>query len=224
MTLSPQKLEEMTSADINKLKKNNNKDDLCSYIVLLRGKLEELESYNLISKRVEMLERSMVSSTQYQRRENIEIHGVPESVTDDELEGTCLDLLNEIGCGIISPSQVHACHRLKNKSNTITRFVNRKHADKALHNRAKLKDIDKQKLKVGNANIYINENLCRPMQYLHYKIRQAHKLKQIFSYNVWKGKLSIKMLEDSPETKIAHIDDLIDIGLASEEDKIKFLA
>ena len=30
--------------------------------------------------------------------------------------------------------QVHACHRLRNKKNTIIRFVNRKSADIALHN------------------------------------------------------------------------------------------
>ena len=103
------------SSNLSKLKNENNKDDLCRFILLLRNKVEELESYQLVSKRVQNLEKTMVNSLQYQRRESVEIHNVPESVKDDELEGKVLEVFEKIGCGKIKPSQVHACHRLKNK-------------------------------------------------------------------------------------------------------------
>ena len=224
MTSPSEKVRDMLSADSSQLKKSN-KDDLCTLIVFLRGKVEELESYQLVSKRVQLLEKTLVSSMQYSRRESIEIHGLPETIKDEELEGKCLGVLEDIGCGKIDSSQVHACHRLKNKNNTIIRFVNRKFADKALHNKSKLKNINREKYGVANdKNIYINENLCRPMQYLAYKVRQALRDRKIVSYNIWKGKLSVKLVLNGRDIVISHVQDLIDIHLACEEDKQYFLA
>ena len=214
----------MLSADGSVLKKSN-KDDLCSLISFLRGKLKELQSYQLVAKRVQLLEKTVVSSMQYSRRESIEIHGLPETVKDDELEGKCLGVLEDIGCGKIDSSQVHACHRLKNRKNTIIRFVNRKVADNALHNKSKLKNINRGKYGLANdANIYINENLCRPMQFLAFKVRKAFREKIIVSYNIWKGRLSVKLVPNGPDIVVTHVQDLIDINLATDEDKQYFLA
>ena len=215
-SITPTKLDEMNNADISALKKSN-KDDLLGYISLLRGKIEELHSYKLISERVNLLERSHLRSLQYNRRESIEICGLPEAVEDDQLEEKCLDLLGEIGCGKIKKSSVHACHRLRNRDKTIIRFVNRKHADLALHNKNKLKNIDKEKHGLSGA-VYINESLCKPMQFLAYKVRTALRQKKIASYNLWKGKLSVKI--ENRDYHISHIDDLIDLNLAEDEDKV----
>ena len=206
---------------MNKLKKSN-KEDLCGYILTLRSKIEELESYQLIAKRVQMLERSHISSLQYQRRPSIEISGIPSSF-DENLEETCIDLLGDIGCGKIEPSEIHACHRLKNRNNTIIRFVNRKHADTALHNKKKLSSIDRRKYRLPpeNKGIFINESLCRPLQFLAYKVRVALKAKKIESYNLWKGKLSIKI--SNQNYNISHIDDLIELNLAEEDDRLSFI-
>ena len=204
---------EMNNADLKKLK-HSNKDDLLAYIGLLRSKVEELASYQLISKRVQQLERSHLNSLQYQRRESIEIYGVPETVGDGELETHCIDMLEKIGCGPINERDVQACHRLKNKKNTIIRFVNRKHAGLALHNR--------KKLKTERPGVFINESLCRPMQFLAYKVRSALKAKNISSWNLWKGKLKIKL--DNQTHVISHIDDLIELNLATENDRLLFFS
>ena len=221
MSISPNKLHEMSSSDISKLKKSN-KEDLCGYILSLRTKIEELVSYQLIAKRVQMLERSHISSLQYQRRPSIEISGIPASF-DTKLEETCIELLGDIGCGKIEPSEIHACHRLKNKNKTIIRFVNRKHADTALHNKKKLEKIDRKKYSLlpQDKGIFLNESLCRPMQFLAYKVRAALKAKKIDSYNLWKGKLSIKMANQN--YNISHIDDLIELNLAEEDDRLSFI-
>ena len=129
------------------------KDDLCGYITFLRGKIDELQSYQLVSQRVYNLEKTIVNSLQYNRRESIEIHGLPETVfadddyvKDEKLEEKCLGLLEEIGVGTLNPMQVVGCHRLKNRSKVIMRFVNRKHAYKALNKKKNLKDIDKKNM------------------------------------------------------------------------------
>ena len=172
--------------------------------------MDELESYRLIAKRVEMLERSHHTSLQYNRRENIEISGIPETVTDENLEKTAVIILEAVGVPKIQAWQIHACHRLKNWNNTVLRFTTRKIADAALHNRNKLKSLNKTTIGLPEGTqLYINESLCRPYQFLNYKIRQALKRKDIYSYNLWKGRLSIKLREADRAINITHINDLI---------------
>ena len=221
MSLSSIQIEGLNTANTGKLKSNYNKDELCGYITFLRGKVEELQSYQLIAKRVHQLEKTLINSLQYHRRESIEIHGLPETIKDDKLEETCLEILEDIGVEKVSPMSVVGCHRLKNRSKVILRFVNRKHAYKALHNKKKLKDINKQKYGLKDG-LYINENLCRPLQFLAWKIRMAYKSKKVKSFNVWRGKLSVT-IDDEP-IPVYHIQDLIDLGLAEEEDIGKFLS
>ena len=139
------------------------------------------------------------------------MHGIPESIEHENLEGTCVGILNEIGCINVTERDIHACHRLKNKKNVVIRFVNRKDVDLALHNRAKLKVLDKEGKFDIKGDIYINESLCRPMQFLYWKVRCAYKGKKIDSYNLWKGKLSIKIKDGV--VNIDHIEDLINLEL-----------
>ena len=58
------------------------------------------------------------------------------------------------------------------------------------------------------------------MQFLHYKVRTAFKQKKISSYNLWKGKLALKI--DNVDHIITHVNDLIDLNLAEEEDREAF--
>ena len=128
--------------------------------------------------------------------------------------------MKDIGCGEIQPNEVHACHRLKNKKDTIIRFVCRKNADNALHFRGGLKDIDKGRYGITD-KVYINESLCQPMSFLTWKVRSAKRDGKIDSYNYWKGKLTLKM--GNSEYQISHIEDLIFLGLAEREEQSSFI-
>ena len=79
---------------------------------------------------------------QYGRRNNIEITGIPESVENEKLEETVVEVLNKINLNV-SNNNIEACQRLGKQKNkprkTIIRFVNRKFAKKALLNRKGLK-------------------------------------------------------------------------------------
>ena len=207
----------------NQLKDKYNKDNLVQYIQYLRNRNEELESYKLISQRVEMLERSQVRHLQYNRRESIEIHGIPENVKDDALEKSAVNILESIGVKNIKPYQIHACHRLKNKRNTVIRFTTRKFADGALHHRKHLREVKKEDLGFAEGTkLFINESLCPPMKFLHYKVRLAHKNKKIVGFNLWKGKLSLTVAGNDDSIVISHISDLVILGLAEQEDIERF--
>ena len=90
---------------------------------------------------------SILTSTnnleQYGRRNNIVISGIPDSVDINHLEESVTEILSDIDVKVTS-NDIEACHRIGKKNNriystkTIIRFVNRKHAKKALFNKKKL--------------------------------------------------------------------------------------
>ena len=107
------------------------------------------------------LEQNVSRLDQYGRRENIEIAGIPEFISDKELESKVLLILKKIGLMHIRHYDIVACHRLGKKRrsecrNTIVRFVNRKDALSCLKlgNRLGLCS------ELGFNNLRILENLC----------------------------------------------------------------
>ena len=192
------------------------KHDLVNYILHLRNEintigteLEALKANQMITKRVEYLERIQLISQQYNRRESLELNGIPINVKDDELEEKCVGIIQDVTGRGIPEWQVHACHRLKNRNKVILRFITRKIPDMAFHNRKYLKNLDKTKYGLDeNTQIYFNESLCPKMNYLFYKVRCAWKDQKLNSYNLWKGRLTIKMEENDEQIVISYINDL----------------
>ena len=69
---------------------------------------------------------------QYSRRNNVEISGIPQSVTDNQLEEKVIDILKAIDVSITS-NKIEACLCLgKKKKNVIVWVINRKYCLKAL--------------------------------------------------------------------------------------------
>ena len=76
---------------------------------------------------------------QYGRRSNLDITGIPDGVSDKNLEEKVIQVLREIQVNV-SSSDIERCHHIgksknSSKKTTIVRFVNRKHTKKALINR-----------------------------------------------------------------------------------------
>ena len=123
------------------------------------------ESNTNLNKKLQKVEEDGVNLQQYLRRNNIELHGIPDDVDDDELEDKMREIGEIIGVNI-KHRDLEACHRLKkgNKdttsSRTIVRFVNRKKCDNLHSNKYKLKSAKKDLKKIGLNGIYINANLC----------------------------------------------------------------
>ena len=164
---------------------------------------------NQQSKAVFDLENELASFQQYNRRENIEIMGIPNTVTGSELEAKVVSILNSIGCNI-SSYDIVACHRLKSKNfnqsyNTIVRFTNRKIAYYALRNRKHLKWYYP-----AFPNLFIVENLCPRYKSIFDKcmeLKRDGKIQYVWSYN---GTVHYKTPgeQDGYGTKVFHISEL----------------
>ena len=76
------------------------------------------ESNTNLNKKLQKVEEDGVNLQQYLRRNNIELHGIPDDVDDDELEDKMREIGEIIGVNI-KHRDLEACHRLK-KGNTMT--------------------------------------------------------------------------------------------------------
>ena len=89
---------------------------------------------NVLENKIIDLEIQNNNVDQYSRRNNVEIPGISQSVSDNQLEQKVVDTLKAIDVNI-TKNEIEACHRLgKKNKNVIVRVTNRKHCLKALRN------------------------------------------------------------------------------------------
>ena len=68
---------------------------------------------------------------QYSCGNNLEISGIPQSVSDNQIEGKVVDIMKAIDVNITT-NEIEACHHLgKKNKNVIVWVINRKHCLKA---------------------------------------------------------------------------------------------
>ena len=118
----------------------------------LRKYYEKLESDVIITKQVntklcdkmKFLERRCWANEQYFRRECLKTSGVPESVTNNDLEGKVLKLLEKIYFEI-HPDHIEACHWIKSNARpkkVIIKMSRRKDRDKIRTAKKSLKGLN----------------------------------------------------------------------------------
>ena len=90
----------------------------------------------------------------------MEINGIPNSISDDNLESTVINVLSKATNAHVTAVDIEACHRIgKSKGNskkTTVRFINRKHCKCALVNRKKLKSFNSGSIGLPSVKIYFN--------------------------------------------------------------------
>ena len=93
-----------------------------------------------------------------------------------------MDILNKISVDV-SPKDMEACHCVgvpkNNSKETIVRFINRKHAKKAITSRKNLR-----KSSSPNCNVFINENLTvknNDIAFLSRKLKRSSHLTKIYT-------------------------------------------
>ena len=157
----------------------------------------------------------MNSLQQYGRRNNLEISGIPDSVTTDDLEDKVIEILSKVDVNVTN-NDIEACHRMgKSKNNskkTIVRFVNRKFAKKALINRKKLITMDKSLLGLSD-NVFINENLTPQNGKIYFHCRQLKRSGKIENTYTRDGIVQItsQSVENGKYLKIYHIQTLYEL-------------
>ena len=101
--LIDEKLTSMENAIISSLQKENKR---------LSDKLDAVEFVNdKLAVRVANLERNHWKFSQYERRNNVEIAGIPNEVDDNNLEQKVCEIFKSIDVDL-NPNEIEACHRL----------------------------------------------------------------------------------------------------------------
>ena len=112
--------------------------------------------------------------------------GIPMSVRDNVLEQKVCDVIQEIGVDICD-RDIQACHRLKEKVQTIVKFTNRKDCLRILRVKRQLKGLDPSVVDLPEGTkIFINESLCpyyRGIWNKCKKLRDKQKLCQYYTIN-----------------------------------------
>ena len=111
-------------------------DKLNSELLIVRNVNQNLQN------RIINLEKQQSKSEQYNRRNNVEISGISNEVSDQNLEETVIGICKDSGIDVNS-LDIEGCHRLplgRNATNTnkrvIVKFVNRrKHSEAMLQHR-----------------------------------------------------------------------------------------
>ena len=177
----------------------------------LRMKVNNLEN------KVISLEINGNHLKQYGRRNDLEITGIPDDVSDENLEEKVIQVLSEIQVNV-SSSDVEACHRIGKSKNSpkkaLARFINRKHTKKALINRKGLININKSSLSQSSSdNIFIYQNLTPMNNKIVFHCRKLKRNGQIDKIYSRDGVIYIAScnIRDGKVIKILHMSILLDI-------------
>ena len=170
----------------------------------LQRKVESLES------RISKLETDCNKHDQYNRRNNLEIHGIPSNISDDMLEEKVIRTFEGIDLSLTA-NDIEDCQRLgKSGKNTIVRFVNRRICKKALENKKDLNNkLENAKLEFqSDVKIFLSESLTPYNQHLAWMCRQLKQARRIHS--CWSSKIVVKIhrtMNDRP-ISISHESDI----------------
>ena len=199
-------LEDNIISNINSLRDDSNslKDVVITRLqednTQLQAKCDSLE------RRVDVLQSSIDDLEQYDWRNNLILSGIPDSISDDDLEETVTSILSVIDVQV-TINDVETCHRIwqsdENKSKkTIICFVNRKHCRKILENKKKLASSDFSKYKFPvSTKIFANENLTFKNETLASHGRKLKCVGHIFSSCTRSGVVFRKKSERSKSIK-----------------------
>ena len=183
----------------------------------MRKYYEKLESDVIITKqlntklcdKIKVLERHCRANEQYSRRECLEIPDVPESVTDNDLEGKVLKLLGRIDVEV-HPDHIEACHWIRSNAGpkkVIIKMPSCKDADKIRRANKKLKGLDLSSIGINSA-VLINDSVCWYYKNLLEKCKKLWLSKFIHGFWTSNGCIRLKPTETSNARVITHDVDL----------------
>ena len=158
--------------------------------------------------RVVQLERNAVASSQYSRRETIELNPVPADITEDALEENVCKALSLTGVNVV-PNDLHACHRMKRSDRVIVKFKCRKQKNSVMYKRKNLgnKSQELRNLKFSG-RLFVNESMSYENQQLAYKCRQLKSARKIHSTWFFNNVVNLKLSEHGRIHKICNVTDI----------------
>ena len=201
MSLSEAALRKLTKNEVIALtleyqvKFDNTLSNINKELSELRNDFKKIESELSISKnvnsklheRVVALERQCWGNSQYSGRECLEITGIPDSISNDDLEETTIKIFDKLDVAIDS-SNIEDCHWLKSNGpkKVIIKFTRRKDANLIRKNKSKLKGMNLCSIGVNNP-VFINDSLCSYSKILWQKCKKLWSNKYIHAFWVSNG-------------------------------------
>ena len=159
-----------------------------------------------LQNRIINLEKQQSKSEQYNRRNNVEISGISNEVSDQNLEQTVIGICKDSGIEV-NPLDIEGCHRLplgRNATNTtkrvIVKFVNRKHSEATLQHK---KDINQK------SKVFVSHSLCPYYRFLWGKCKELQRKGRINQVFCLGAIVAVRIAENSPAIKILHEKDLL---------------
>ena len=173
-------------------------------------KVESGDSLQLIQEELVRLEKDIITTNQYNRRQNLVIEGIPDHVPQHHLENVCLDIIHKIGFEPVGNYEVVGCHRIRKgphdvTSPTIIRFINRKVPEFCKKNRWRLQKVD-----FGNWSLNFRDDLCEANSAILNEcedLKERGVLSKVFTYN---GFVKVAVGNGRP-IKVCHKSDLVNI-------------
>ena len=152
----------------------------------------------------------MVHVEQYSRRDCLVIWGIPDQVSQLDLEPNVLNIIKGLGVFNVSSFEISSCHRLFNNKNdrypakTIVKFTNRKIVDKCLDNREQIFEVSRQL----NMNLRVFESLCKANEKILKHCGELQKYEFIKDYYITSCSIKIIKMNNIRPIKIKHPDEL----------------
>ena len=170
---------------------------------------------NQLQEKIVSVEFKSNSAEQYGRQNNIEINGIPNSISHDNLESTVIDVLSKATNVHVTANDIEACHRIgKSKGNskkTFVRFINRKHCKCVLLNRRKLKSFSSESIELPNVKIYFNEDSTEYNNTLAFYGRNLKRARLINSTYTLNGTVHILRTVGERPIKVFHMSKLLEL-------------
>ena len=226
-------LEIMTRDEL--LKYSLQMNDLCSKLLSLEKRVDELESEQEIQRNVNTIlnkeisamkkraiqnEKITTNNAQYLRRRQLEVNNVDENIHDDRLTDTITGFLSVTGV-TVKTCDIDKCHRMKSKTTVIMEFKSRQLRDSVLMKRSTMKNKRKESTALGLGKSYISESLCNEFHRLSYICRRLKRDRKINDTWYFNGRLYVVDL-NKEKIQIEHLVDTY--RFATEDDIDNYLA
>ena len=204
-----------------KIVADNHIQNLCNEIANLSDQVKNLVSTNerltselsvvknvnnILENRIVNLKKQLSKNEQYGRRNNVEVSGISNDISDQDLEDNIVKICKDSDINI-SSKDTKGCHRLplgRNSTNStkrvIVKFVNRKHSEAMLQRK---KDINSKN------KVFVTHSLCPYYRFLWGKCKDLQRKGRISQVFCLGAVVTVRVTENSPAIKILHESDLM---------------
>lgn len=205
--LTSLKKDQLIDIILEQQKTRSELNDLNIKLGSLEKKIDEIQSISLVREnasnllfcKVKELEKALLKSEQYSRRECLDITGLGDD-SDEDLETNVCTLFSNIGVALDKDKDVQACHRYGKKKTVIIKFTNRKHVHKILSLKSELPK-----------EIFVNETLCPRNKLIRGRCGLLKKEGQLANVATRNGMVRVKKVGGNGYINIEHEHDIQDM-------------